>query len=233
MQYRKHLSFYYVVAFAGLALAAGCTSIPGFSASSAALSPAPELNTTGTWMIIQPEDAAFETAWIEASKSINGISGTSALSGSRNGRSINFSIAMSPANKPVYAGTLDASGSTIVGNINGEASRSFVAYKESSSFRATSTAAPGDQWEYLVVTNGRVYWEYASTSSVQATSSPPATWSVNGNVYVSTSSAYPFPEESVTTEKKLSLLGREGWELVAVVGAIGGDQEFILKRKKK
>lgn len=72
--------------------------------------------------------------------------------------------------------------------------------------------AAADEWEYLVVSNGRVYFGLPSKQA---------------------SGSIAFRDEAVGTQTSLDQLGREGWELVTVVGLIGGDQEFILKRRKK
>lgn len=38
--------------------------------------------------------------------------------------------------------------------------------------------------------------------------------------------------EAIPYEKSLDLLGKHGWEVVTVTGAVGGDQQIILKRVK-
>jgi hypothetical protein len=36
--------------------------------------------------------------------------------------------------------------------------------------------------------------------------------------------------EAISTQEQMDILGRFGWELVSIVGTIGGDQEFVFKR---
>ena len=38
-------------------------------------------------------------------------------------------------------------------------------------------------------------------------------------------------DEAIKLQNKLDVLGKYGWELVSIVGTIGGDQQFVLKRK--
>ncbi|MNX57950.1 hypothetical protein D3C86_887760 [compost metagenome] len=78
--------------------------------------------------------------------------------------------------------------------------------------------AAADEWEYLVVSSGKVYFSSPSKQVVDA----------SGSIF-----AAPFSQEAVSTQSALDKLGKEGWELVTIVGQIGGDQEFILKRRKK
>lgn len=68
-----------------------------------------------------------------------------------------------------------------------------------------------DVWEYLVVSRGKVYFYDESKKQP---------------------SSKPFSSEATPTQEALDVLGKEGWELVTVVGVIGGDQEFILKRRQ-
>ncbi|HEY9855605.1 MAG TPA: hypothetical protein V6D05_07700, partial [Stenomitos sp.] len=70
--------------------------------------------------------------------------------------------------------------------------------------------AAADEWEYLVVSNGKVYF---------------------GNPSKQSTASVAFSEEATSTQSALDKLGQEGWELVGVVGLIGGDQEFLLKRR--
>jgi len=95
---------------------------------------------------------------------------------------------------------------------SGCASLPFSAASTSLPSATGATPAAADEWEYLVVTNGKVYF---SSPEKQA------------------SGSIAFSEEGTSTQAALDKLGGEGWELVTVVGVIGGDQEFILKRRKK
>lgn len=70
------------------------------------------------------------------------------------------------------------------------------------------------KWEYLVVTPGKVYWCSGSSYGCPLEK-------VIG---------MGFRREAVECEKLLDEAGQMGWELVTVVGQIGGDQEFIFKR---
>lgn len=77
------------------------------------------------------------------------------------------------------------------------------------------------QWEYLVVSSGKVLFY----------SPPENPRDLNVNLGFK-SLAYNLPNlsEAVTLQKLLDTLGQEDWELVSVVGIIGGDQEFLFKR---
>lgn len=80
-----------------------------------------------------------------------------------------------------------------------------------------------DQWEYLVVTFGK-------TSFIN----------IEESIKVGSSKLVAFQEfvtllnghEGIDLQSKLDLLGRFGWELVDSIGAIGGDQELLLKRRR-
>lgn len=78
--------------------------------------------------------------------------------------------------------------------------------------KSGKVTAEKQEWEYLVVSKGKVYF-YDPTNKQPESK--------------------PFSSEATTTQSALDALGAEGWELVAVVGVIGGDQEFILKRPKQ
>jgi len=66
-----------------------------------------------------------------------------------------------------------------------------------------SSPGTGQDWEYLVVSIGKVYY---SDSPVYDCKYAPDDMRV------------------------LNSIGADGWELVEIVGAIGGDQEFVFKR---
>lgn len=76
---------------------------------------------------------------------------------------------------------------------------------------ATSLVSSPDEWEYLVVSPGKVYFDPSTSTSKQHT----------------------VTDEASGTELSFDILGKDGWELVTSLGAIGGDQEFVFKRKKK
>ena len=69
------------------------------------------------------------------------------------------------------------------------------------------------EWEYLVVTGGGVYFNLVGEDRKQE--------------------EIGFSREANATQDALDILGAQGWELVGIIGAIGGDQEFILKRPKR
>ncbi|MFC2099430.1 hypothetical protein ACFLSF_01175 [Candidatus Bipolaricaulota bacterium] len=66
-----------------------------------------------------------------------------------------------------------------------------------------SLPGPGQEWEYLVVSPGKVRFADSPEYACRAAQS---------------------------TMAVLDDIGADGWELVTVVGQIGGDQEFIFKR---
>jgi hypothetical protein len=80
-----------------------------------------------------------------------------------------------------------------------------------------------NQWEYLVVTFG------GTTFS-----------GIEENIKKGSSKLVAFQEfanllsghESIDLQLKLDLLGRFGWELVDTIGAIGGDQQLLMKRER-
>ena len=81
----------------------------------------------------------------------------------------------------------------------------------------------GRQWEYLVISFGKVYFSDPISDVDIKTSglSKLISFSKAGIVIAS---------EGITTQSKMDTLGRFGWELVGTVGAIGGDQEMLFKR---
>ena len=80
--------------------------------------------------------------------------------------------------------------------------------------RALASDYSQQRWEYLAVTPGKVYW--SSTASKAKVSETTV-----------------FDGEAVDLEQLLDRLGQQGWELVSIVGQIGGDQEFVFKRPIK
>ena len=88
------------------------------------------------------------------------------------------------------------------------------------SFSAANNPA-SQNWEYLVVTPGKVIWcgEYIFFNDC-----PPSTAKPD------VSEATGFKGEAVELEQLLDRVGQQGWELVSIVGVIGGDQEFVFKR---
>ena len=69
------------------------------------------------------------------------------------------------------------------------------------------------QWEYIVVSFGKTLF-----------GGPQKTL---GYGLIGLSSG----QEAIGLEKNLDVLGRFGWEVVTIIGVIGGDQQILLKRK--
>jgi hypothetical protein len=72
---------------------------------------------------------------------------------------------------------------------------------------------PQEQWEYLVVSYGKTLFSHPAKSKDYF----PLTRHI--------------ASEAVDLQESLDGLGYLGWELVSIVGAIGGDQQLVLKRK--
>jgi hypothetical protein len=87
---------------------------------------------------------------------------------------------------------------------------------------ATTTKPSATQWEYLVVSFGKAYFgDPMSSLDKQAGLSKIRAFSQAGVMDA---------QEATHFQYNMDKLGRFGWELVAAVGMIGGDQEFIFKR---
>jgi hypothetical protein len=86
-------------------------------------------------------------------------------------------------------------------------------------------AEPADyrQWEYLVLSVGKVYFSDPVSEADAKTSGLSRLLTLSKQSIVITN-------EAIAAEKKLDTLGKFGWELVSVVGAIGGEQEMVFKR---
>lgn len=89
---------------------------------------------------------------------------------------------------------------------------------------AAPSVKPGEQWEYLIISMGKVYFADPMTDSETKTSglSKLVSFSKAGIIIAN---------EAITTQSSIDTLGKFGWELVGVVGQIGGDQEMIFKRQ--
>jgi hypothetical protein len=96
-----------------------------------------------------------------------------------------------------------------------------VIYGQTQASRASTTKQ--QQWEYLVVSFGKVYFSDPLTDSDAKASgvSKLVSFSKEGIVIAN---------EGLLTQRYMDTLGKFGWELVSVVGAIGGDQEMLFKR---
>lgn len=79
--------------------------------------------------------------------------------------------------------------------------------------KTQSTVYSDQQWEYLVLSFGKTTFE------------PPEKALAYKSIGLGN------PNEASSLQNNLDILGRFGWELIAVVGAIGGDQQLMLKRK--
>lgn len=81
-------------------------------------------------------------------------------------------------------------------------------------------AGNGPKWEYLVVAERRPTFHL---SVAESTMQP---LSQSGN-------DVPFVLEARALEGRLNEIGEAGWELVAVLGAVGGDQQYVFKRARR
>jgi len=86
-----------------------------------------------------------------------------------------------------------------------------------------NTLVGNEQWEYLIVSYGKTSFLSVSESVADGSSKLTAFKEFSELLYGS---------EAISTQEKLDILGRLDWELVSVVGAIGGDQQFVLKRPR-
>ena len=89
----------------------------------------------------------------------------------------------------------------------------------------TSLSNPytGKQWEYLVVSFGKVLFSDPTDTPELKTKGLSKLVSYSKLGVVSAS-------EALTTQFQMDTLGKFGWELIGVVGAIAGDQELLFKR---
>ena len=81
--------------------------------------------------------------------------------------------------------------------------------------KVVASSTPGQRWEYMVAS--------FKPSFCQGTS-------FSFDCPLQKAAQTGFDGEAVDLEASLDTVGRMGWELVTVVGMIGGDQEFIFKR---
>ena len=79
------------------------------------------------------------------------------------------------------------------------------------------------EWEYLVVSYGTTYF---SNPLLEADSAN-ATFS---KVQLFSEIGVTLPNEAITLQRNIDVLGKFGWEMVTVVGSIGGDQQILFKR---
>lgn len=79
------------------------------------------------------------------------------------------------------------------------------------------------QWEYLVVSFGKVYFSNPFTD--------PESKEIGYSKLLSFSQAgIVTAQEGLSTQRSMDTLGKFGWELGGIIGAIGGDQEMLFKR---
>ena len=81
---------------------------------------------------------------------------------------------------------------------------------------------PKQQWEYLVISPGKVYFTAISDPTLEG--GPKLNRYGYGDPLISLIS------EATETESIFDKLGSAGWELAGIVGTIGGDQQFVFKR---
>jgi hypothetical protein len=79
--------------------------------------------------------------------------------------------------------------------------------------QTSSPNSADPQWEYIVVSYGKTLFENPQKTLAYRT------LGLSGG------------SEAIAFESNLDIMGRFGWELVAIVGQIGGDQQLVLKRR--
>lgn len=79
---------------------------------------------------------------------------------------------------------------------------------------------PKQQWEYLIISPGETYFTGERDTGLDMRMK---LLRYGGGNFASVS-------EAMEAENTLDKLGSFGWELVAIVGTIGGDQQFVFKR---
>lgn len=88
---------------------------------------------------------------------------------------------------------------------------------------ARARTASQAQWEYLVISFGKVYFSDPMTD-------PEAKSSGFSKLLSFSQAGIVIAQEGLTTQRSMDTLGKFGWELIGIIGAIGGDQEMIFKR---
>lgn len=79
------------------------------------------------------------------------------------------------------------------------------------------------QWEYLVVSFGKAYFSDPNREPETKTAGLSKLVSYSKVGIVSA-------QEALTVQSQMDTLGRFGWELIGIVGVIGGDQEMVFRR---
>ena len=90
---------------------------------------------------------------------------------------------------------------------------STISHSQSRPPTAPAMVQVDQQWEYIVVSYGKTTFEGPQKTLAYRT------------LGLSSGS------EATDVEANLDIMGRFGWEIVAIIGAIGGDQQIVLKRK--
>ena len=96
--------------------------------------------------------------------------------------------------------------------------------KVGNSLPAPVFSARTQQWEFLVVSFGKTYFTAPNEVPEMKTDGLSKLLSYSKVGIVSA-------QEAVGTQNQMDTLGKFGWELVGVVGAIGGDQQMLFKRQ--
>lgn len=87
-----------------------------------------------------------------------------------------------------------------------------------------ATAQVNDgEWEYLIVS-------YGTTSFTNVLGSPDADNVTFSKVQLFSEIGVTLPSEAITLQRNIDVLGMFGWEMVTIVGTIGGDQQIVFKR---
>ena len=86
-----------------------------------------------------------------------------------------------------------------------------------------SAPLPGVKWEYLVVSFGKTLYS-------DPVSSPELKEAGLSKLLFYSQAGIITAQEAITTQRSLDTLGKFGWELISVVGSIGGDQQMMFKR---
>lgn len=85
-------------------------------------------------------------------------------------------------------------------------------------------AAAESQWEYLIASFGKTY--FSSPAEV-----PEITATGLSKLVGYSQLGLGSVQEAPLTQSQMDKLGKFGWELVGIVGAIGGDQQMVFKRR--
>lgn len=85
------------------------------------------------------------------------------------------------------------------------------------------------QWEYLILTPGTIY-----TAPPDSDNTAEADKAKYLEAFPSGRDGYRgLPANIGRFTPQLDALGAQGWELVSIVGQIGGDQQYVFKRPKR